>query len=183
MLAELSMHILDIVQNSVSAGANLVRVRVEEDTQRDLLLIEVEDNGIGMDRETIEKVQDPFYTTKTHKKVGLGIPLFKQTALHCDGTFEIKSEKGVGTLVRATFKKSHIDLPPLGNLKDTILTLVVSQPSVDFVFEVIKDDRIFVLDTREIKKELQDVPINHPEVVRFLKEYIDENLKTMEVAS
>ncbi|MGB9823827.1 MAG: ATP-binding protein [Candidatus Hydrothermia bacterium] len=183
MLAELSMHILDIVQNSVSAGANLVRVRVEEDSKKDLLLIEVEDNGVGMDRETIEKVQDPFYTTKTYKKVGLGIPLFKQTALHCEGTFEIKSEKGVGTLVRATFKKSHIDLPPIGNLKDTILTLVVAQPSVDFVFEIIRDGRTFVLDTREIKKELQDVPINHPEVIRFLKEYMDENMKTMEVVS
>ncbi|MEO0258591.1 MAG: ATP-binding protein [candidate division WOR-3 bacterium] len=183
MLAELSMHILDIVQNSISAGASLIRVRVEEDKEKDFLLIEVEDNGRGMDPETIEKVQDPFYTTKSYKKVGLGIPLFKQTAQHCDGSFEIKSQRGQGTLVRATFKRSHIDLPPLGNLKDTILTLIIAELKVDFIFEIKVDGTFFTLDTRDLKRELQDVPLNHPEVIRFLKEFLDENLKIMEVAS
>jgi len=183
VLAELSMHIMDIVQNSISAGASLIRVRIHEDTKRDLLLIEVEDNGVGMDEETVKRVQDPFYTTKSYKKVGLGIPLFNQTAEHCDGTFEIKSEKGKGTLVRATFRRSHVDLPPIGNLKDTILTLVVGSPQVDFIFEIVKDNHTFTFDTREVKAELKEVPISHPEVVKFLDSFLDENLKTMEVAS
>jgi len=183
LLAELSMHIIDIVQNSISAGADLIKVKIHELKDRDLLIIEVEDNGKGMDKDQINRVQDPFYTTKSFKRVGLGIPLFKQTAEHCDGSFQILSEPGKGTLIRATFKKSHVDLPPMGNLRDTILTLVVGEPNVDFVFEVETDGVVFVLDTREVKKELQDVPINHPEVVKFLREYIGENLKTMEVAS
>ena len=183
MLAELSMHIMDIVQNSISAGASFVRVKIEQREATDTLTIEVEDNGKGMTEEEIKKVQDPFYTTKSYKKVGLGIPLFKQTAEHCDGGFEILSTPGKGTLIRATFKSSHIDLPPMGNLRDTILTLIVGKPEVDFLFEIYKDGVSFILDTREVKKELQDVPINHPEVIKFLEEYIDTNLKAMEVVS
>ncbi|MDI6850517.1 MAG: ATP-binding protein [bacterium] len=183
MLAELSMHIMDIVQNSLSAGASLVRVKIEQNDSLDTLAIEIEDNGRGMTEEEVKRVQDPFFTTKSYKKVGLGIPLFKQIAEHCDGSFEIKSVPGKGTLIRARFRKSHIDLPPIGNLKDTILTLVVGKPDIDFVFEIYKDGESFILDTREIKKELQDVPVNHPEVIRFLEEYIDKNLKAMEVVS
>lgn len=183
MLAELSMHILDIVQNSISAGANFVRVRIEEDKKNDYLIIEIEDNGRGMTEEQVRNAQDPFYTSKSGKRVGLGIPLFKQTAEHCDGSFEIVSELGKGTLVRAKFRKSHIDLPPMGNLIDTILTLVVGTPEVDFAFEIISNNIEFVFDTREIKKELQDVPINHPEVIKFLREYLESNLKSMEVVS
>ncbi len=183
MLAELSMHIMDIVQNSISAGAKLVRVRLEQNFSLDTLTIEIEDDGKGMTAEEIKKVQDPFYTTKSYKKVGLGIPLFKQIAEHCDGSFEIISTPGKGTLIKAKFKMSHIDLPPIGNMRDTIIALVVGKPEIDFLFEIYKDGVSFVLDTREIKKELQDVPINHPEVIRFLKEYIDENLKAMEVVS
>lgn len=111
MLAELSMHIIDIVQNSISAGADLIKVKIHELKDRDLLIIEVEDNGKGMDKDQINRVQDPFYTTKSFKRVGLGIPLFKQTAEHCDGSFQILSEPSKGTLIRATFKKSHVDLP------------------------------------------------------------------------
>lgn len=183
MLAELSMHIIDIVQNSISAGAHLIAVNILDDKEKDIIVIEVKDDGRGMDADLIKRVQDPFYTTKSHKKVGLGIPLFKQTAEHCDGSFEITSEPAKGTSIRATFKRSHVDLPPMGNLKDTILTLVVGEPSVDFVFNISFDGNHLFLDTREIKEELQDVPINHPEVIKFLREYLEENLKTMEVAS
>lgn len=183
MLAELSMHVMDIVQNSISAGATLVRVKIEQNYSLDTLTIEIEDNGRGMTKEEIKKVQDPFYTTKSYKKVGLGIPLFRQIAEHCDGSFEIQSTPGKGTLIRAKFRMSHIDLPPIGNLKDTILTLVVGKPEIDFLFEIYKDGVSFVLDTREIKRELQDVPVNHPEVIRFLDEFIDSNLKEMEVVS
>lgn len=180
---ELSLHILDIVQNSVSAKANLIKINVTENNKEDFIIIEIEDNGVGIDEKDLEKVQDPFFTTKKEKKVGLGIPLFKQIALTCDGEFNIESKKNLGTKIYAKFKKSHPDLPPLGDLKNTILTLILSIKNCDFIFFYNKDNRIFEIDTREIKKNLGDTPLNHPEVINFLKEFFEENFKKMEVNS
>ncbi len=129
-----------------------------------------------MDRETKEKVLDPFYTTKKGKKVGLGVPLLKVTAETTGGTFRLSSVVGQGTEIFATFDLSHPDLPPLGNIRDTMLVLVVGNPETDFRFSLKVDSRQFVLDTQEIKLLLEEVPINHPEVITFLGKYIDENM-------
>ncbi len=177
MMEELSYHILDLVQNSIRAGAKKIEVFIKDSEKEDELIISVKDNGSGMDEETIRKVEDPFYTTKKEKKVGLGVPLLKETALHCDGDFRIKSSPGKGTEVFAKFKKSHIDLPPLGNLKDTILTIIISAESFDILFKIKTDKGEFILDTAEIKKEIgEDIPICAPEVLSFLKEYLDSEL-------
>lgn len=178
---ELSLHILDIVQNSISAKATFIEIKVVDDSKEDKIEIEILDNGIGMSEDEIEKVESPFYTTKGYKKVGLGIPLLKQIALSTDGEFKIESKKGEFTKIYASFKRSHPDTPPIGNLKDTILTLMCTSQNFDIKFQYRKDEKIFEIDTREIKKNLGDIPLNHPEVIKFLRNYLEENFKLLEV--
>ncbi len=180
---ELLLHVLDIVQNSISAGATLVSVKIEEKSDEDLLSITVSDNGKGMDEETLKAVEDPFFTTKTGKKVGLGIPLLKQTVASTGGYFQIDSHPGKGTIIRASFPKSHIDLPPLGDLKGTILALVFASGNADIVFSYDRDGRIFSLDTRSMKEILGEVPFSHPEVIKFLNNFIDDGIKELEAKS
>jgi hypothetical protein len=176
MMEEICDHILDIVANSVTAGAGSIRVAVIEDEKERSRILRIVDDGKGMDPETAARVVDPFFSTKLGRKVGLGIPLLKGTAETCDGRFYLKSEVGKGTEVFASFRLDHPDLPPLGNLKDTVLVLIVSNPDVNFLFEYRGEKKTFVLDTKEIRSELGDVPINHPEVIRFLTNYLDERL-------
>ena len=180
MMEELSYHILDLVQNSIRAKATKIEVEIEDLKQQDILLIKVKDNGIGMDEKTLKKVDNPFYTTKKNKKVGLGISLLKQTALFCEGDFYIDSKKDEGTIIIAKFKRSHVDLPPLGNLEDTILSLISSAQNFDIVFRIITDKGSFSLNSSEIKKELgKDIPLCTPEVISFLKDYINRGLKSV----
>jgi len=148
---DLSLHILDIVENSIGAKASKVEIKVDEDTKKDLLMIEIEDNGRGMDEETIKKVLDPFFTTKTTRRVGLGLPLLGQAARESGGDIEIESKVGRGTRVRASFGYSHIDRKPLGDIGTTLTTLIAGNPEVDFVYEHKKDESEYRLDTREIK--------------------------------
>ena len=158
---ELALNILDLVQNSVSAGATLVVITVTVDMEKDQLTIAIEDDGCGMDETLLSRVTSPFATTRTTRKVGLGIPMFKQCAEMCGGTFELKSTKGVGTLVQATFRASHVDLPPLGDLKGTMLSLIAGSPDrPDFVLDYTVDGRTFTFDTRPIRKALGGAPLS-----------------------
>jgi len=179
-MKELSLHILDIVQNSLAAGATLVDIGIEEQPQKgDFLEIMITDNGRGMKKEEVAKVLDPFFTTRTTRKVGLGLPLFQQNAIHCDGCFDIESDLGNGTTVRAKFKHSHLDRAPLGDMCATLLTLIVLNPDVDFHYIHRIGEKQFELDTREIRNELDDVPLNNPVVVDFLREFIGENYSNL----
>ena len=176
MMEDISSHIMDIVTNSVRARARHVAISVMEDTKAGLLNLTVKDDGMGMDSDTSRKIQDPFFSTKKGRKVGLGVPLLKGTAETTGGRFSLTSEPGKGTEIRATLNLHHPDLPVVGNLKDTILVLVVGNPEIDFTFTHGKDEKVFVLDTRELKKTLEDIPVNHPEVINFLTKYLDENV-------
>jgi anti-sigma regulatory factor (Ser/Thr protein kinase) len=176
MMEEICAHIVDIVANSVTAGARNIHLTLREDSEKDLLTLRIVDDGKGMDEETASHVTDPFFSTKTGRKVGLGIPLLKGTAELCGGRFYLKSEIGKGTELFASFRLTHPDLPPLGSLKDTFLILVVSNPDVDFVFHGKTKGRDFSLDTKEVRAELGPVPINHPGVILFLTNYLDETL-------
>jgi hypothetical protein len=176
MMEDIASHIMDIVMNSVTAGAEHIRIAVEKDPQTAMLSLTITDDGVGMDPDTAQKVQDPFFSTKTGRKVGLGIPLLKGTAETTGGTFELCSTKGEGTTIRATFDCRHPDLPPLGNIRDTFFVLIVSHPDVDFDLHYVVDGKDFRLDTGELKRELDGVPVNHPEVVGFLSKYLDEHL-------
>ena len=133
-MTEISLNILDVAQNSVRADATLIAIRVEVDTVKDLLTVVIKDDGCGMTKEQIKKVEDPFFTTRTTRKVGLGVPFFKMAALSAGGSFEILSTPGEGTTVEAVFGLSHIDRMPLGDINSTIHTLITMNTHIDFVY-------------------------------------------------
>lgn len=179
-MRELSMHILDIAQNSIVAGASEIQISVDENLKEDTLTIIIEDNGKGMDEEELIKVTNPFFTSRTTRKVGLGIPMFKAAAEGCEGSFKIESTKGKGTYVEAIFKHSHIDRVPLGNIADTMMVLISSDISINFIYRHIKNSQEYILDTKEIKDVLGEVPINNIEVLEWVKSNIIEGINNLD---
>lgn len=173
-MRELSLSIMDVAQNSITAGATLIEVELREDTAAGTLLVAVTDNGCGMSEETLRKVQSPFYTTRTTRPVGLGIPLFKMACEMTGGSFSIASRLGEGTRVEALFMTGHIDMTPVGAIGETMLLLISCNPQLDFVFTHARGGREETLDTRELRAQLKDVPLNSPEVVGWIKEYLSE---------
>ncbi|MBQ4648374.1 MAG: sensor histidine kinase [Clostridia bacterium] len=173
---ELSLNILDVAQNSVSAGAKLIEISAIEDTKRALLVLSIKDNGCGMDEDTVRNVCDPFFTTRTTRKVGLGLPFLKQTAEQTGGSFLIESQVGKGTLVRAEYHTDSIDCMPLGDICSTISCLVTLNPDIDFKFTSVKDDKEFIFTTMEVREILgEDIALNEPAVAAFVEEYLKEN--------
>jgi len=180
-MKNIALHILDIVQNSTKAGAQLVKIAIREDLAENTFLVTIEDNGCGMDADFLQKVADPYTTTRTTRKVGMGLSLLKQNAEMTDGSFRIDSAKGRGTKVEACFGHKHIDRPALGDIVGVVLMLITGNPQVDFVYAHEKDGESFVLDTREVKEALEGMALNTPEVRPMLKELITENLKELKV--
>ncbi|MGX8797419.1 ATP-binding protein [Fusibacter sp. JL298sf-3] len=167
---------MDIAQNSIKAQAETLRIAIIEELDSDKLVIKIKDDGIGMAAETLEKVVDPFYTSRTTRKVGLGIPLFKASAEQCDGYFEIHSQLGVGTEIVAAFKHSHIDRVPLGNMPETIVTILNACDNMDLIYTHCYNGHKFTLNSKEIKKLLDGVPIGNLDVIKWLRDYITEGL-------
>ncbi len=178
-MRELSLNILDVAQNSITAGASLITIEVNENTVDRTLLIGIYDDGKGMSEEQVRSVVDPFFTTRTTRKVGMGIPLFKMAAEQTGGRLEIKSELGIGTEVRAYFKTDSVDFTPLGDVASTIQMLITMNTDRDFVYKYTVDDKEFVADTREIKEILGDVPLDTYEVSQWLIEFIKENTEVL----
>lgn len=178
-MRELSLNILDIAQNSISAGAPLITIEVSENRTDQTLLIGIYDNGRGMSEEQVKSVIDPFFTTRTTRKVGMGIPLFKMAAEQTGGSLEIKSELGVGTEVKAYFKTDSVDFTPLGDAASTIQMLITMNTDRDFVYKHIVDGKEFVCDTREIKAILGDVPLDSYEISQWILEFIKENTEVL----
>ncbi len=173
-MRELSLNILDIAQNSIVAGATLTEIVVKENTKENTLLIGIYDNGCGMSEEQVKSVIDPFYTTRTTRKVGMGIPLFKMSAEQTGGSFKIESEKGVGTRIEAFFKTDSIDFTPLGDIASTIVTIVSMNNDKEFLYKRVLDDKEFIFSTVEIKKLLDGVPLSEPSVMNWIEEYLNE---------
>ncbi len=176
-MRELSLHLLDIAENSISAGASRIVISVREDLVADELWLEVSDNGKGMSPEMVKKVLDPFVTSRTTRKVGLGIPLLKQAAEACNGFLTLESEPGKGTKLIAKFQHSHIDRMPLGNLEDTIITLILTTPSVNWVFRYQYNDQVFEFDDMELKEALGNLPLSDFRVIKFLSNTITEGVQ------
>lgn len=176
MMKELSMHILDIVQNSIKAGASSIEIIIVENEQDDLLSIEITDNGRGMPEDMLESVRDPFTTTRTTRKVGLGIPMLEQTCLQCGGGLTIRSAEGAGTTVKAAMSRKNIDRPPMGDLIDTMHILFVTNLEIDFIFRYLFNEFLFEIDTAQIKDILDGVPLNEPSVMQWLKDSLTEGL-------
>lgn len=175
-MKEIALHVLDIVENSVTAGATRVDITVCEDSSDDTLTIVVQDNGKGMDQDLLERVSDPFVTTRTTRKVGLGIPLLKAAAEACNGYLRIESTLGKGTRLEARFQRSHIDRMPLGDLAGTLLTLLIAFPQVRWVFRHVVDGREFCFDSEPILKELDGVPLTEPIILSFVKQLLHEGI-------
>lgn len=173
-MQELSLNVLDIAQNSVRANASMVTITISERTADHFLEISIADNGCGMTEEQVAHVVDPFFTTRTTRKVGLGVPFFKMSAESTGGSFSIVSQVGKGTTTTASYHTDHIDMLPVGDMNATILSLITMNPDMDFVYRHERDQKTYTLDTRELKAVLEDVPLNTPEVVSYLKESLEE---------
>lgn len=172
-MRELSLNILDIVENSVKAEAKIVYIDVI--AKDNVLTISIKDDGKGMSEEFLSRVTDPYTTTRTTRKVGMGLPFLKMEAEMAGGTFDIRSKLGEGTTVTTTFAIDHIDRPPLGDLGETMSILISNGDEVDYVLHFAFNETDFVFDTRELKEQLDGVPMDEPEVLLFIKNYIREN--------
>lgn len=173
-MRELSMHILDLAQNSIAAGASRIEIEISADTRLDRLTISVKDNGRGMSEEFAARVKDPFTTTRTVRRVGLGIPMFAEAARACEGDLAVESRPGQGTTVTAWFKLSHIDRAPLGDIASTLVALIAANPDIAVRYAHRVDSEQFVLDTEDIKAQLEGVPINESAVINWIRRYVDE---------
>ena len=175
MMPEISLTILDVAENSTRAGASLVQITVDVQPEADKLTVIITDDGCGMTPEQIRQVTDPFYTSRTTRKVGLGVPFFKFAAESTGGSFSIESEPGKGTMVTAVFTLNHIDRMPLGDMTATIHALIQGHPATDFLYVYRCGKKEFFLDTREMRAILGDVPLTAPEISSYLKDYLTEN--------
>ncbi len=182
-MLELSMHILDIVQNSLAAQATLVEIRIQEDLHKDLLTVEVKDNGRGIPAELTRRVTDPFFTSRTTREVGLGLPLFKDAAERCSGHLEVQSQEGQGTRIIVQFQLNHFDRAPLGDMGETLAILITGNPEVDFFYEHEVDGKSYRLETREMREILGRVDLDDPSILYFIRQDVQAGLKNIGAAT
>jgi anti-sigma regulatory factor (Ser/Thr protein kinase) len=190
-MRELSLHVLDVVENAMEAGVLHIDLRIVEDLDADCLTITVRDDGCGMDAETVQKVRDPFFTTRTARHVGLGIPLFAAAVERCGGALTVESSPGKGTTVTATFQHSHLDRAPLGDMTSTLMGILMrgaTGGAQDFDLHYVHrvsganmSAATFEFDTVEIKRELGSLPLSYPEVRRWLGEFIAQGEQSLRV--
>jgi hypothetical protein len=178
-MLELALHVLDIAENSSRALSSLIEITIVEDLVRDVFSLEIKDNGQGMDAQTMEKALDPFYTTKKVRRIGLGLPMLKQAANTAQGRFSLQSQVGKGTVVHAEFKHSHIDRQPLGDIAGVIAMLILGNPDIDIVYTHRRNGNTYVLDTRELREGLGDVPLNNMEVLNLIRDNIREGIEEL----
>lgn len=177
-MKELSLNILDVAKNSVTAGATKIEILVEETPEQ--LAITITDNGCGMTPEFVKRVTDPFTTTRTTRKVGMGLPLMKMEAQMSGGDLSIESQVGKGTTVKSWFDPRNIDMPPLGDLTSSVTTLIQGSPDIDFIFTHRTPAGEYTLDTGEIRQIMGDIPLSEPEVIAWLTDYLRENESNIE---
>lgn len=180
-MEDLSLHIMDIVENSIRAEATEVSVSLAVSIKENVLSLRIRDNGKGMDEEDLKRCRDPFFTTKACKKTGLGISMVQQSAAEAGGTFSVSSEKKKGTEIKATFQYDHLDRRPVGDIAKTCYILIAAFPQVNFLFSCSKNGEDFEIDTADIKKELGDIPISAPDVLKTLRTHIYEGIRTLDL--
>lgn len=176
-MKDLSLHLLDVAENSVRAGAALVTISLELDRAADLFTLVIEDDGKGIDAD--HKAGDPFFTSKEGKRFGLGLPLLAQSASEVDGSMEVTRRPEGGTRVRAVFRPGHIDMKPLGDMGATVATLAGAQPGVEFRVRIASDRGAYEFDTRQLKQELDGLPIETPTVLQYMRQEINDALRRL----
>ena len=179
-MKDLALHILDIAQNSISAKATLTQITIDEDKSKNRYVLTVEDNGTGMPPEVLEKVTDPYTTSRKTRKVGLGLPLLKLSAERANGNLDITSELGTGTKITAIFEFDHIDRVPIGDIAGVVVMLASMNPNLDFIYKHTTPKGEYIFDTKEIKATLEDLSIQNINIQKYLKEMVEENLKEIE---
>ncbi len=180
-MKDISYHLLDIVENSLHAGAANISVDIREDLKTGKYVLKIQDDGCGMTQDMLRQVTDPFFTTSAKKHVGLGIPLLKQNVEMTGGTFSIDSFSGKGTCITASFNCNHIDMIPEGDIAMTVRTLIAGNPDFNFIFHVQKDDTEFTLDTAEIRRNLEGISLCTHEVLEYITDFVRENMKALSV--
>lgn len=175
-MQDLSLHLLDIAENSIRAEAKKITIEIDEALSNNLFSLKVSDDGKGMSEEMVLSVTNPFVTTRTTRRVGLGIPLLKQNCMNAGGTLQIHSLLGKGTTIEATMQYSHIDRLPIGDIASSLVVLIQGNPHIEFIYTHIYEDKTFVFNTGEINQLLGGVPINEPEIIQWMKSYISENI-------
>jgi hypothetical protein len=173
-MRELSLHILDALENSLEAGATFIELTIEENSAADLLTITIADNGRGMSEEQLARAADPFFTTRQTRHVGLGIPLFKAAAERCAGGLTLRSQLGKGTTLRATFRHSHIDRAPLGDIEGTLLAVISSDSPCDVQYTHRVNGHTFAFSTVDMRLALEGLPLSNPMVRKWIQEFIIE---------
>jgi len=177
MFEDLSLHILDIVENSIRAEAKNIKIKITENLEKDLLVIEIEDDGKGMSKKMIERVLDPFVTTKPKHKVGLGLSFLAQASRMANGDLKIKSEMGKGTKIKATFQHSHIDRQPLGDMVETMMTLVTSNPKINFIYQHQKNGKKYIFNTKILKKKYENLSFS--KALKIIRENLETGLSKL----
>lgn len=177
-MREIALHVLDIAENGITAGSDLIQILIDENRTENLLKVVIRDYGKGMSPEMLRSAADPFVTTRTTRRIGLGLSLWKEAAKRCGGDFSIESESGKGTIVTATFRYDHIDRAPIGDIAGTITILIAGNPDIDFVYDHVIDEKRFSIDTRELREDLEDF-LTDPALLFHIKKQIDEELKKL----
>jgi hypothetical protein len=178
-MRELSLHILDIAENGIAAGADHLLIRVEESGAGDRLMLSVEDNGRGIPPEKINHIEDPFVTTRKNRRVGLGLSLLATAAKRCEGDITVEARSGKGTRVTASFRRSHVDRAPLGDMAATLAVLILGNPHIDFRYTHRVDGREFILDTRDLKTEPGGLSLDDPMVVQRVSQFVRRALEEL----
>jgi len=178
-MKNMALHIMDIVQNSIQAKSSEIFIEINIDEAKQSTIVEIIDNGSGMDATYLKKVIDPYTTSRTTRNVGLGIPLLKMNAESTGGSFSIQSNLNQGTKVQAVFNNNHLDCIPAGDIPGVIMLLIGANPTIDFHYLYQTSAGEFKLSTSEVKKTIENIPINDPEVLHFLKEMIQENMENI----
>lgn len=176
-MKEISLHIMDLAQNSIAAGADRVTISLTRDSVRDIMTVDIADNGRGMPPDVVRQITDPFYTTRTTRKVGLGIPLFALTAHQCGGGLTVESAVGEGTRVTATLKLGHIDRPPVGDMATTVACLLAANPTLDLEYRHSCDGKEFSVTAAELRRTLDGVSLASPVLFGPVRDYIESGLR------
>ena len=180
-MEDLSLHILDIAENAIAARAKRIEISVVEEPTEDRLTIEIRDDGIGMDEEVSQKAVDPFFTTRSSRRVGLGLSFMAQAAQEAGGSLRIESELGKGTKVTASFQYHHIDRKPLGSMVETVMTLLFGNPELEISYFHRKEEKSFALSSSWVKNHFKDRPLIDPEVIQWVERHLKEGLKQIGV--
>jgi len=178
---DISLHILDIAENALKAKASRIEIHIVEDIANDLFSVQILDNGEGIAANMIRKVTDPFVTTRKERRVGLGLPLLAEAARGAGGNIYIKSDPGKVTSIEAKFKYSSIDRKPLGDIVKTMMVLIAGNPDVDFLYHHQREGQNYCLDTTELRRQLEEIPINHPDVIGFIQKDLEQGLRELGV--